>query len=584
GRGSGGESGAGGGASGGDGEGGTTGGDVVSFTCDLKATATEQAMKRLTTTQYRNTIRDLVDSALGGKSDATGIVMQSLQPALAKLPADKREVLAVDNRGTFRRLDQDIQQVHADAAYAIATAVGAALTQPTRIATVVGACATDGNASNDEACLSGFIDRFARMALRRPINASEKTLYRSVYGAGASADPAGYADVIASLLLSPSFIFQMEHGTEAVAGKTSTFALSPQELANRLAYQLWDTMPDAPLRAAADAGELKDSATYAAQLDRMLDDPRAVTTVKDFFQDWLKLELLPAFDQIAKGAAFKAFSAANLPTANLRQDMIDELMTTVEEQVWKQGGSVSDLFLDDHIYTRGAELARIYGVQPWDGTSEPLRFAEGTRPGLLTRAALHSYGSTNTRPVMKGVFIRRAILCDELPPPPEDAAAVEPVPTETLQSTRQLVEAITEQTGSPCKTCHGTILNGIGFATENIDSLGRLRSEQKVFNIETGALRGTVPIDTQSAPRVDLDDETLVDGPQGLAELIAGSPKPAACLARQVFRFSFGRLDDPETDGCALEQMRKRLRNGGSVRGMFREVTLVPAFSQRFIP
>jgi hypothetical protein len=180
---------------------------------------------------------------------------------------------------------------------------------------------------------------------------------------------------------------------------------------------------------------------------------------------------------------------------------------------------------------------------------------------------------------MKGVFIRRHVLCDEIPPPPPGANAMPPELTPDL-TTREVVEELTEMPGTTCAGCHAGLINALGFATENFDGLGRHRTEQALFD-DDGTPRGTRPVDTSGIPYVTESDETAITGAGELMPLMAASGKLEACLSRNYFRFTFARFEELERDGCALERMRTELAQGGSLRELLSAAALTPAFRRR---
>src|SRR5690606_34616289 len=154
----------------------------------------------------------------------------------------------------------------------------------------------------------------------------------------------------------------------------------------------------------------------------------------------------------------------------------------------------------------------------------------GERPGLLTRAWFLASGSASTRPILRGVFVRRNLLCDELAPPPSNVVAVPPG-LRADQTTREVIEELTEQPGTSCASCHATLINPLGFVFEGFDALGRVQQEQRLF--DDGTQVGALPIDTTAVPRVTAEDERVVEGPAGLSQIMLESGKLEACLARQ---------------------------------------------------
>jgi hypothetical protein len=179
---------------------------------------------------------------------------------------------------------------------------------------------------------------------------------------------------------------------------------------------------------------------------------------------------------------------------------------------------------------------------------------------------------------MKGVFTRETILCDEIPPPPDNAMA-NPPELDPKLTTRQVVERITEMPGTACAACHSRFINPIGYATEGYDALGRVRTEQRLFDAK-GVEVGRVPVDTRSIPQVVAGDMTESKGAADLMRLIVRSGKAHACFARQYLRFTFARWDDP-ADGCVLERLRQSLERKAPIATVLREVALGPEFQRR---
>ncbi|MEA2700565.1 MAG: hypothetical protein QOI66_4836, partial [Myxococcales bacterium] len=382
----------------------------------------------------------------------------------------------------------------------------------------------------------------------------------------------------------------VEQGDTPVAGQPGVFEVSTFELASRLSYQFWETMPDDPLWQAASDGTLRQPEVYARQVDRIYNDPRTETTLSRFVADWLKVDDLPPLDAHNQDPTFRTFAGPNLPSPALRQQMIDDATAMVGYYAFTRPGSMSDLLTSEWSFNKGAELAKIYGVGAWDGVSAPPAFAAGQRPGLLTRALFLTSGSANTRPIHKGAFLRRRILCDDLPPPPPGVSAVPPQLSPQM-TTREVVEQLTEAPGTVCVGCHGAVINALGFATENFDALGRSRMAQRLFDA-AGNEVGQRPVDTHSIPAVTSGDTTASSGAGDLGRLILESGKAEACLARNYFRFTFARWEDVTTDGCTLEDLRVRLDSagggnggnagkGGTLGALLKEVALSPQFRRR---
>jgi hypothetical protein len=555
---------------------------AVAFTCDEQAgaDAAPDGLRRLTMTQYRNTLRDLARWALGDPVAADAALASA---GLASLPVDRREPTLQEPHGSYRRLDQALEQRHVDETYRIAVALGSALATPERLAALAGACASDDDLGNDRACASDFIARFGERALRRPLAPDDTAFYLAVFGSDPTAGPAGYADVIAVMLSSPEFLYFVEHGEAELPDRPGSYRLSAYELAARLSYHFWQTLPDEALWQTAEDGSLLQPEVLAQQIERLLADARARATMAELFSDLLGLEDLPQLDAHAHDPLFAAFAGSDLPGPELRRHAIDEALDMLAHFTWTDPQGLDALLTSELSFARGEDLARLYGVQPWDGSSAPPALPAGERAGLLTRAWFLASGSANTRPIKRGVFVRRRLLCDELPPPPAGADAM-PLPARADRTTRQVVEELTEQPGGACASCHASLINPLGFAFEGFDALGRVRVEQLLYD-ETGALLGALPVDTATVPRVTPDDVRVSQGPADLSALLLESGKLEACLARHYFRFAFGRQEDERRDGCALERLRARLAETGRLRDLLAEVALLPELqARRFSP
>ncbi|NOU30090.1 MAG: DUF1592 domain-containing protein [Polyangiaceae bacterium] len=542
--------------------------------CNPADRPAEGRLKRLTTTQYRNTLRDLVAASTGDVTQVDATLGNA--PSLSLVPVDVREKTTDDIHGSYRRLDQTLQESRVGAYYQVGVELGHALTTATLLPKVVGTCATDANTANDAACIDAFVRTFGARAYRRPLTDDEVTFYRNVYGSSTAQSAEAYADVIGVMVNAPQFLYLVEHGTTPLADEPNTFLLGPYELASRLSYQLWDSMPDEALFAAAADGSLLKDDVYAREVERMFASPRTKATLGEFFRDWTKADDLGTLDGRNADPTFRSFAGENLPTPTLREEMIQDAVGTADWVVWGMKGSLADLLTTPANVNRGAELARIYGQAPWNGVGEPPAFAVGSRPGLFTRAMFLSTGSATTRPIMKGVYLRKVILCDKLDLPPQAAFTAPDLRPD--MTTREVVEQLTEGQGSSCAGCHAKQINPLGFATEGFDALGRARKEQRLFD-EKGNPVGAKPVRTDTVPYIDMADATPSSGPQDLMAQLAKSPKTASCLARNYFRFTAGRWEE-KGDGCSLQKLEGALRTG-PIRDFLKASVLDPRFRQR---
>ncbi|MEX1368071.1 MAG: DUF1592 domain-containing protein [Nannocystaceae bacterium] len=551
------------------------------FECDPSLVPDEVPLRRLSKLQYANTVHDLLRFALPAEADA---IAQAVAPRIDAVPDDARRAPPGINHGGFSRLDQDVHQEHINAGYEVGRAVARELTEdPARLQAVVGSCATDGDPSNDTACVDDFIRRFGARAMRHPLSDDELASYREVFAGGGvtqGTEPEAFADVITVMLASPQMLYMVESGQDPVEGLPDVYTLGPYELASRLSYHLWQTMPDEALLAAADSGELLTDEGYQAQVDRMFDDPRTRQATAELYRQWLWLDDLPPMDALVGDPRFDAFAGDFEPGPLTHEHMVDEVLAMLEHYTFDADGTLDDVMLSDRSFARHDDVAQLYGVPAWDG-GEPPTLSDGERVGLLARAALTATGTANTRPIMKGVFIRTALLCQAIPPPPDNANAMPPA-SDPSMSTREVVEQLTEQPGSACASCHAGLINPLGFATESFDALGRFRTEQVLFD-DDGNVTGQRPVDTRSVPQIVPGDTTPSTGVADLAQQVVDSGQLQSCFARQYLRFTFGRPENDQLDGCALQDLSTRLEAGAPLAEVLRAIALRPEFKRRRI-
>jgi hypothetical protein len=530
-----------------------------------------EPMRRLSRAQLQAALEELARRALPQSGAA---IAGHVGPALdaSSYPPDSYKNLDGGRHGGLLRTDQVVQQAHVEGGYGAALALAAELTDgKARLGELLGACATDADAGNDAACLRDFVKRFGRWVVRRPLDDAEVAFYASVVD-GSPVDAANVANVLALLLTSPDFVYVVERGTPTdVPGRSK---LTAHEVATRLALHFWDTIPDAELDALADSGRLLDRAIYAQQVARLAADARTDAVVRSFFAEWFQLEDTPELHTRLGDPTYRALAGAFTPTADTREHAIDEVKD-LAAYLLRHDGKLADVLTDDRAFARAADVASLYGVPAWDGTSTPKAM-----PGrnLLSRVALLATGMTLTRPVMKGVRIRTGLLCQTLPPPPPAAmnAVVELAPDLT---TREVLERLTEAPGSSCAACHKPLINPLGYVTEGFDSFGRARTAQQLFDA-SGKSLGSKPIKTDAVVHVTSGDERPAADATQTAGFILESGELERCFAQQYFRFAFGRREARQ-DRNVLEQLAYSAFKGEPIVQVLQAIALRPEFQLR---
>jgi hypothetical protein len=540
------------------------------FSCSPTAAQTDLPLRRLSHNEYLNTVQAFIAAAAPMSAMD---VESSLATDLAQVPADTIVPLAGEHHGGFSRMDQTVQQAMVDATYNVA--VDAAKSLTAHLQELMGTCATDADTSNDAKCLSDLVARLAPLAQRHPLTTDDAQFLIDTAGT-TPVDPAAVADVLALMMLQPGFLYHLESGDQQVGD--DLYALDAYELAARLSYHFWEAPPDDALRAAAADGSLLNDDVYSAQLTRLTSDPRTDATIDTFFTEWFRLAELGSLTSRIGDPVYDAFAGPNAPSTGLRQAMFDEVLDAARYNA-HHGGTLDALVGDTRNFAKSAELAGLYGTTAWDGTSAPQPLP-AARSGLFTRGAFLANDSANTRPVMKGLRIRNALMCDTVPPPPSNVKAVPPDLAPDL-TTREVLEKLTMQPNTACISCHGVLLNPLGFASENFDALGRSRSVQTLYDTQ-GNVTEQKPVDTTSVPRVTLDDLTQTGGIAEVTSRIVTSQRVDSCFARQYFRFAFRRAEDMTADGCSLRAFDDSAR-AGSLAQALGAAALQPQFKTRRI-
>jgi hypothetical protein len=385
-----------------------------------------------------------------------------------------------------------------------------------------------GCATADTQCRNSFIDNFGQQAYRRPLVESEKTRYRALFDRGpeliASGDALkdGVRLVVEAMLQSPNFLYRVEAGKGA--SDTQGVLLTDHEIAVRLSYLFWGTLPDAELFRAAASGELSNPAGIAEQARRLAASPRVAERVLDFHERWLQLDDL--------SGASKDETKFPLFSPELVEAMTEETRRFVEDVTLTRNGGVRALLTAPVGFVNDS-LAQLYGLNGSFGPDlQRVEFDSGTeRLGVLTQASFlsgHSSATTRTSPILRGVFVLRRLACVNIPPPPPGAEMQEPEQP-SAQPLRTTREYFTWKTSMPqCATCH-TVINPVGFAFEKFDAIGQLRS-----------LESDAPVDASGTLSLP-DGDIVFDGARELVTELAERSRVRACYAKNWLQYAYAR-------------------------------------------
>jgi hypothetical protein len=494
---------------------------------------TAVALRRLTHTQYNNTVRDLLgerglpanqfppeDFVNGFKNQYAA---ETLPPLLEDAYSNAAEKLAAN---AFRR-----------------DAHGLVGCEPSA------------------ACRAEFVGRFGAKAFRRPLDPAEIRRYESLFQKE-SDFLKGAQLVVEAMLQSPNFLFRLD--------VTNNSKWRPYASASRLSYALWDSMPDDALFAAAAHGDLD----VEKEARRMLADPKARQALDEFAAQWLRYDR--ALTATKERRAFPNF------TPDTALAMTNEARAFVADLVWNKRNFM-ELFSAPYAYPNG-DLARIYGVEPPANDFDRVAFpANSGRAGILGQAMFLALTTKpdETSPTARGLFIREQFLCQHVADPPPGVNTNLPPVTEAKPMTNRDRLAMHTENKS-CAGCHN-LVDPIGFGFEKFDAIGQHREKLKLtFGQQFGEAKNakskvsTVELDLDTTGQVAGIPNSAFTTPKELGTVLAGSPQCQECVVKQYFRYVSGRtetpadrqllrtvLDDFRRSGFQLQEMIISMMRGG---------------------
>jgi hypothetical protein len=371
-------------------------------------------------------------------------------------------------------------------------------------------------------CALDIVTNLAERAFRRPINAEDRDGLMAFYDAGFSAEgfERGVRDSLAAILASPHFLYRAESADAA-----ATVTLTDLELASRLSFFLWSSLPDEELLELADAGRLSDARVLAEQVRRMLADERAKALVEDFAFQWLGVGKL---DEIVPDRGqFPQASGLLDP-----RDLMKEELRLFIDSVLRSDRSVVELLTADYTCLN-ERLAMHYGIETVKGARfRRVTLPDESRHGLLGKGAilmLTAYPNRNS-PVRRGAWILERVL--GAPPPAPLPDVPELTENKRGEPPRTLRERLEQHRESPnCFSCHG-VMDPLGLALENFNAVGQFRTHDP----ETRTL-----IDASG----ELPDGTHVAGPADLRLALTAHPDQfVQALTENLLAFALGRSAD----------------------------------------
>ncbi len=472
------------------------------------------------------------------------LIGDTTAPAAAKLPAEPL-VYGLDNNAKLNTAND----AWVAAAFEVAETAAARAVKDRKAQLV--ACTT-----HDRACGVKFVTEFGRRAFRRTLTPAERSTMINFFDrvfAKEGFDPA-LEQTLTVFLQSPQFLYRPEIGVRGIVPGAPA-ALEPTDLATKLSYFVWGSMPDDALLAAAENGELDTAEGLQKQAKRMLASPKAEAAASAFFSRFFTLDALARVEKDA--VQFPMYTPA-LQTSWRRS------MELYFGEVTKPGGTLEGLLLTPALYVDGTMTMYEPNASPtFQRIAMTSKGKSGVlaQPGLLARLASPDQAS----PVRRGVFVFDRLLCQALPLPPPELNITPPAPKPGATTRERFAE---HGASAGCTGCHARI-DPMGFGFEHFDGMGVWR------DTEEGK-----PIDAKGAIVATRDAELRgeFDGVGELAAKLSKSKQVHDCVSSEWYRWALGRVE-AESDQCALDGVQKRFFDS---KGSFEELQLAIIASDAF--
>ena len=408
-------------------------------------------------------------------------------------------------------------------------------------------------------CARKIVGDFAARAFRRPVTAREidrfTNLFVLAHRQGDSFEE-GVCLALQGILVSPHFLYRIERDPSGL-GAAPAHSISQHELATRLSYFLWSTMPDDALRACADNQTLRKPGVLAAQIRRMLSDPKSSALAQNFSGQWLQFRALESVKPDRQ--RFPAFDEY------LRMSMRRETELFFQSIV-REDRSILDLLVGKYTFLND-RLAKFYGIPGVEGPDFRKVDLSGTpRGGILTQASVLTVTSyaNRTSPVLRGKWILENVLNA---PPPAPPPGVPNLDVSTVGSEASLRQQLEQHRKNPtCAACHAR-MDPLGFGLENFDAIGAWRTSD-----------GKIPIDSSGS----LPDGRTFQGPDGLRTILQADRSAfAQCLTAKLLTYALGRGLEPYDNATVKEITQHIAANDYRFSNLILEIAASRPFQMR---
>jgi hypothetical protein len=496
-------------------------------------------MRRLTETQYRNSIADI----FGPNISVSGRFEPIVRPAHELIASGARDA-SISPAG-FEQFD------------ALARGIATQVFDEQHRGHFV-SCSPADSAKSDAACASAVLTPIGRYLFRRPLTSNEQAFYVKLAGSAVTNGASFYDGLelaLATMLISPNFLYVIETA-EPDPDRSGQLRLANYSRATRLAMLLWDSAPNENLQKAAAEGRLTDQGQLESVATSMVNSPRFEQGIRAFFGDMLLFE---KFGELSKDQLIYPYFSPDVGQA-----MPEQMLRTIVDHLVTREGDYRQLFTTNRTFMNRA-LGSVYQVPVSKSSGwEPYTFSPSDdRAGLLGQAgflALYSHSGRSSS-TLRGRAIRELLMCQPVPNPPGnvDFTAVQDTASTAMPTARIRLEA---HINNPvCAGCH-KITDPLGLTLERFDGIGAFRAKENGAEIDISGAMG----------------RTTFSGAMGLGQAMAKDPQTTQCVASRAIQYAMGR---PTVADELVETTEQGFAAAGyTIRSLFLKVATAPAAYQ----
>jgi hypothetical protein len=496
------------------------------------------AFRRLNRFEYNNTVRDLL-------GDTTA-------PANGFPPDADSAKSGFLAGGTV---------AHADASHLLEASEALADAASKKLDTLLPCKPLPTAAAAQDACAKDFIVQFGKRAFRRPLSADEVAGLNGFYAAQRMANPADFAGairlVISAVLMSPQFLYRWEVTPKTAIKEGGLVRYNSWEMASRLSYLVWGSMPDDVGFGLAEKNQLSSADQVDAEVRRLLKDPRAKEAIADFVTQWLGVNDVKSAAKDTK--VYASF------TNELAASMTAETAAFAAHAIIEGDGKLSTIFTSSDSYL-DANLGKLYGMPAVTSpTVSPTKLNPAERAGILTQASfltVHA-SSDESNPVKRGKLIADRIVCTEpLPPPDVVPQLKDPAPNISVRERFEMHDK------DPCAAACHLMFDPIGYAFENYNGIGAYQT-----------MDGGKPVNAAGAIELDNGMKSFKNAIE-LQAHFARSKQVSDCLGRQFLRYALRRRETPG-DEASLAAALATFAKDSNLRELIVALTKTKVFTHR---